>query len=108
MGQTRRDFKMLDATRQIDNFYYRDSMNDDKYEYRYEANAGEYRLKCWHDGKETTSGGTVDSQPEWLTGIVDVAKVAGHLKTTISPPPEVILWFHTDKNRTLINFIELS
>jgi hypothetical protein len=100
--------KMADATRQIDNFYYKAQMNDDIYEFRYEAHGGEYKLKCWHDGKEDTMHGAVDTQPEWLTGIVDVAKVAGHLKTPISPPPEVILWFHTDKNRTLINFIELA
>ena len=100
--------KLADAIKQIDNFYYKDKMNDDIYEVRYEAHGGEYKLKCWHDGKEETLHGAVDTQPEWLTGIVDVAKVAGHLKTPISPPPEVILWFHTDKNRTLINFIELA
>jgi len=106
--------KMADATRQIDNgFGYNNQtkappMGDDLYEFRYEAHGGEFKLKCWHDGKEETMHGMVDTQPEWLTGIVDVAKVAGHLKTPISPPPEVILWFHTDKNRTLINFIELA
>jgi len=100
--------KLADAMRQINNFYYKDKMNDDIYEFRYEAHGGEYKLKCWHDGKEETLHGAVDTQPEWLTGIVDVAKIAGHLKTPISPPPEVILWFHTDKNRTLINFIELA
>jgi hypothetical protein len=100
--------KMADATRQLNNFYYKDTMNDDLYEFRYEAHGGEYKLKCWHDGKETSQHGSVSNQPEWLTGIVDVAKVAGHLKTPITPPPEVILWFHTDKNHTLINFIELA
>lgn len=106
--------KMADATRQIENgFGYNQMtkaypMGEDIYEFRYEAHGGEYKLKCWHDGKEDTMHGAVDTQPEWLTGIVDVAKVAGHLKTPISPPPEVILWFHTDKNRTLINFIELA
>jgi hypothetical protein len=105
---TYRELKKADAIRQIDNFYYKDPMNDELYEFRYESHYGEYKLKCWHDGKETTQHGAVDSQPEWLTGIVDVAKVAGHLKTPISPPPEVILWFNTDKNHTLINFIELT
>jgi hypothetical protein len=106
--------KLADATRQIDNsFGYNNQtkampMGEDLYEFRYEAHGGEYKLKCWHDGKEETMHGAVDTQPEWLTGIVDVAKIAGHLKTPISPPPEVILWFHTDKNRTLINFIELA
>lgn len=106
--------KMADASRQIENgFGYNQHtkampMGDDIYEFRYEAHGGEYKLKCWHDGREDTMHGAVDTQPDWLTGIVDVAKVAGHLKTTISPPPEAILWFHTDKNRTLIKFIELT
>jgi hypothetical protein len=100
--------KMADAIRQVNNFYYKDKMTDELYEFRYEAHGGEYRLKRWHDGKESTQSGSVSTQPEWLTGIVDVARVAGHLKTPITPPPEVILWFHTDKNHTLINFIELA
>jgi hypothetical protein len=103
--------KIADASRQMRNgfgYNYKDNMNDELYEFRYEAHGGEYKLKCWHGGKEETMHGAVANQPEWLTGIVDVAKVAGHLKTPISPPPEAILWFHTDKNRTLINFIELA
>lgn len=104
--------KMADATRQINNhFGYnkpKDTMNDDIYEFRYEAHGGEFKLKCWYNGKEEAIHGSVFSQPDWLTGIVDVAKVAGHLKTPISPPPEAILWFTTDKNHTLINFIELA
>ena len=100
--------KMADASRQMNNYFNKDKMNDDIYEFRYEAHGGEFKLKCWHDGKEESIHGAVFDQPEWLTGIVDVAKVAGHLKTPISPPPEAILWFHTDKNRTLINFIELA
>jgi hypothetical protein len=106
--------KLTDASRQMNNgFGYNTQtrarpMGDDLYEFRYEAHGGEYKLKCWHDGKEDTMHGLVANQPDWLTGIVDVARVAGHLKTPISPPPEAILWFHTDKNRTLINFIELA
>lgn len=106
--------KLSDATRQMNNsFGYNQQtkalpMGDDIYEFRYEAHGGEYKLKCWHDGREDTLHGEIANQPDWLTGIVDVAKVAGHLKTPISPPPETILWFHTDKNRTLIKFIELT
>ena len=97
MTQTQRELKMQDALRQVSNFYKRkELMNDELYEYRYESSAGEYRLKCWHDGKEHTDKGKVADQPEWLTSIVDVAKVAGRTKTPISPPPETILWFKTD------------
>lgn len=106
--------KLRDWERQVNNFYGYNTrtkalpMGDDIYEFRYEAHGGEYKLKCWHDGREDTLHGEIANQPDWLTGIVDVAKVAGHLKTPISPPPETILWFHTDKNRTLIKFIELT
>ena len=106
--------KLSDATRQMNNsFGYNNMtkalhMGDDIYESRYEAHGGAYKLKCWHDGREDTLHGEIANQPDWLTGIVDVAKVAGHLKTPISPPPETILWFHTDKNRTPIKFIELT
>lgn len=102
--------KLADASRQMNNGfgYNKKEHMDDIYEFRYEAHGGEYKLKCWYNGKEESLHGAVADQPEWLTGIVDVAKVAGHLKTPISPPPEAILWFHTDKNRTLINFIELA
>ena len=106
--------KLNDAMRQVDNFYgYNNQtkampMGDDIYEFRYEAHGDSYALKCWHDGREETMHGQIANQPEWLTGIVDVAKVAGNLKTTVSPPPEAILWFHTDKTRTLIKFIELT
>ena len=102
--------KIADAKRQMDNGfgYNKKDHMDDIYEFRYEAHGGEFKLKCWYNGKEESLHGEVANQPEWLTGIVDVAKVAGHLKTPISPPPEAILWFHTDKNRTLINFIELA
>lgn len=106
--------KLSDASRQINNFYGYNTrtkalpMGDDIYEFRYEAHGDMYKLKCWHDGREDSMQGPLHTQPHWLTGIVDVAKVAGHLKTPISPPPEAILWFTTDKNRTLIEFIELS
>jgi len=101
--------KLLDGKRQMSNFFKRkELMTDELYEYRYESSAGEYRLKCWHDGKEHTDKGKVADQPEWLTSIVDVAKVAGHTKSPITPPPETILWFNTDANHTLTNFIELT
>mgnify|MGYP006279665953 CR=1 FL=1 len=103
--------KMADAARQMNNAFKQRPMEmtiDDTYEFRYEVYGNGFKLKCWHDGREESINGPVSQQPDWLTGIVDVAKVAGHLKTPISPPPEAILWFTTDKNHTLIDFIELA
>lgn len=100
----------LDAMRQMGNsFKYniRDHM-DNIYEYRYELRNDNYRLKRWNNGTETSSQGTTAAQPEWLTAIVAVAKVSGYLKEPISPPPSAILWFHTDQDHNLIDFIQIG
>ena len=81
---------------------------DNTYEYRYELRGPDYKLKCWHEGKETFSHGVVVDQPEWLTAIVAVAKVSGYLKEPIDPPPSAILWFHADQDHVLIDFIQLG
>jgi hypothetical protein len=46
--------------------------------------------------------------PEWLRAILDTAKVAGAIRTIAMPPPEVILWFCTDDDLNLIEFIEMK
>jgi hypothetical protein len=77
-------------------------------EYRYEERYATYVLKCWHEGKETTIRGEVCSRPEWLTRIIDVAVVGGHLKRVYAPPPDAIVWFITDQDRNLLHFLELT
>lgn len=83
-------------------------MTEDLREYRYECTDGSYRIKCWANGNEQSMQGLIHERPEWLVSIVDVARISGHLKCPISPPPQEILWFQTDRNNTLINFIELN
>lgn len=78
------------------------------YECRYEERYGEYTLKTWRDGHEVSYRGYVDSLPEWLSVIRDVATVGGHLKRVMVPPPDNIVWFTTDDGKNLINFMELK
>ena len=77
-------------------------------EYRYEERHGEYLLKCWHDGVETSWRSYVDQRPEWLERILTTAAVGGHLKRVQQPPPDAIVWFTTDLDNNLITFLELT
>jgi hypothetical protein len=77
-------------------------------EYRYEERAGEYALKCWHEGNEASWRGELDSRPEWLNRILTTATVGGHLKRISQPPPDAIVWFTTDLNNNLLTFLELT
>ena len=87
---------------------YLPEMHDDLHEYRYEQRSGEYRLRCWHNGTERTHSGLVDNMPGWLRAILDTARVAGAIKPIKEPPPEIILWFRTDADHNLIEFIEMT
>ena len=77
-------------------------------EYRYEERYGEYALKCWHEGTEVSWRGELDSRPEWLERILDLALVGGHLKRIHQPPPDAIVWFTTDLDNNLLTFLELT
>lgn len=81
---------------------------DDMYECRYEERGLDYSLKKWRDGHEEASRGLVADLPDWLSKIRDVATVGGHLKRVMVPPPDNIVWFTTDDDGNLINFMELK
>ena len=81
---------------------------DDMYECRYEEALGEFILKRWRNGHEEASRGLVTDLPDWLSRIRDVATVGGHLKRVMVPPPDNIVWFTTDDDGNLINFMELK
>lgn len=101
------DTRLSDAQRQLENkLGY--NKQDDMYECRYEERNGDYTLKQWRDGHETASRGLVQDLPEWLANIRDVAMVGGHLKRVMVPPPDNIVWFTTDDDGNLINFMELK
>jgi hypothetical protein len=82
--------------------------SSDMYECRYEERGHEYTLKKWRDGHEESSRGHVACLPDWLERIRDVAIVGGHLKAVKVPPPDNIVWFTTDDDGNLINFMELK
>ena len=87
---------------------YLPEMHDDLHEYRYEQRSGTYRLRCWYNGTERTRSGTVSNMPDWLRAILDTAKVANMIRPIKEPPPEVILWFRTDDEHNLVEFIEMK
>lgn len=45
--------------------------------------------------------------PGWLTRILDIAKVGGHLTPVKFPPPSAILWFYADDEGNLISFTDI-
>jgi len=81
---------------------------DDMYECRYEESRGEYILKRWRDGHEEATRGKVYALPDWMEKIRGVAIVGGHLKKVHVPPPDNIVWFTTDDDGNLLNFMELK
>ena len=83
-------------------------MNDDLYEYRYEQRGDEYTLRCWHHGIQSHTRGADYNRPEWLNSILATAKVAGAIPKIKEPPPDIILWFRTDKDHNLIEFVEMK
>lgn len=84
------------------------AMNTDEMEFRYERRGDVYTTKCWYNGNEKTERGNVEQTPEWLGRIIAVSRVGNHIKATINPPPDEILWFRTDTNRNLTAFIDLE
>jgi hypothetical protein len=75
-------------------------------EHRYQEESGVYKLQSWGLHGVRTYGGVVDTRPEWLLLIVDVATVANAIRRTKHPPYVYILWFVTDGNHRLIRFLE--
>ena len=86
----------------------RTPMNLDEMEFRYERRGDVYMTKCWYNGNEKTERGLVEQTPEWLARILAVSRVGNHIKATQQPPPDEILWFRTDTQRNLTQFIDLE
>jgi hypothetical protein len=103
-------FKIRDAMHQMAlGFKENSDMVKDGYEFRYEQTDDEYRLQGFYgapDAKRSTHG-ALDDRPAWLINIVDVALVAGAVSRATNPPPDFILWFRTDKDYNLKEYVEL-
>lgn len=77
-------------------------------EHRYEQNGHSHMLRSWKDGRETArSWHSVAAMPGWITRILDIAKVGGHLTPVKFPPPSAILWFYTDDDNNLVSFTDI-
>ena len=105
-GDGRDPVRFADAQRQLHNRLGYNKQNA-MYECRYEERGLDYTLKKWRDGHEEASRGLVTDLPDWLSRIRDVATVGGHLKRVMVPPPDNIVWFTTDDDGNLLNFMEL-
>lgn len=103
-------FKVSDALRQMElGFDKEGNMVKDGYEFRYEQTDDEYRLQGFYgapDAKRSTHG-ILDDRPAWLSNIVDVALVAGAVSRADNPPPDFILWFRTDKDYNLKEYVDI-
>ena len=102
----RNERSFSDAQRQLENKLGYNDQNE-MYECRYEERGLDYTLKKWRDGHEEASRGLVTDLPDWLERIRAVATVGGHLKQVMVPPPDNIVWFTTDDDGNLLNFMEL-
>lgn len=52
--------------------------------------------------------GGIGEAPQWLLNIVAVARVGGHERLAVHPPPKRMLWFATDRNFNLLTFVETT
>lgn len=106
-------FKIRDAMHQMAlGFEEERNMVKDGYEFRYEQTDDEYRLQGFYGALSAqdarrSSHGALDDRPAWLINIVDVALVAGAVSRAENPPPDFILWFRTDKEYNLKEYVEL-
>ena len=76
-------------------------------EYRYEQSGDTYRLQSWHHGVGRMQHGHLHERPDWLVRILDVAAAAGAVNRAVNPPPEIILWFRTDTEDNLTEYVNI-
>lgn len=101
-------FLVLDEDRVRMNNYLGMERGDSDAEYRYEERGLDYNLSQWSNAKVAKSHGFIDSRPEWLVNIIDMAKIGGHARRISQPPPDLIVWFTTDSKGNLVKFIEME
>lgn len=107
---TTRALKTRDALRQMERYYEKaDTMVKDGYEFRYEQTDDAYRLQGFFGAPDVnrTAHGALATRPPWLVKIIDVAVVAGAIRVVENPPPDMILWFRTDKDLNLTEYIDV-
>lgn len=107
LSHMRNNVRFSDAQRLLENKLGYNNQND-MYECRYEERDNQFILKRWRYGHEDAVRGMLYALPDWLEKIRAVAIVGGHLKAVKVPPPDNIVWFTTDDDNNLINFMELQ
>lgn len=61
-----------------------------------------------HLDLERTLDGPIEDRPEWLTAIVNLAKLGGWAMSPPSPPPNFIFWFNLDAEGNLLEFVRFA
>lgn len=74
-------------------------------EFRYQDNGLEFHLTAFYENVESRSIGSVYERPQWLIDIVTVGKVGGHQWVLDRRDPMTVLWFITDSQYNLMQFI---
>lgn len=78
-------------------------------EFRYEEQDGEFTLTKWRGTKKThINNRPVEHMAQWLKDVLAVATVGGHIAVAQHPPPDKLLYFATDDQYNLIDFINLK
>jgi hypothetical protein len=73
--------------------------------HRYSVEGEGFSLQSYADALVTTGRGKVGEESDWLKRVLDVAYLGGHGLTIVSKPPDYVLWFETDANMDLFQFI---
>lgn len=83
-------------------------MMTEGYEFRYEQTGDTFRLQSFYGAPRLARLviGPLRERPDWLLRILDVAAVAGVLRHPVAPP-DVILWFRTDQDHNLTEYVDL-
>ena len=77
--------------------------------YRYSEAHGTFMCRRYGDplvpkATDEFLAGGFHARPEWLTRIIDTARVGGMVPNVPLPPPDSILWFYTDDDHNLTSF----
>lgn len=102
--------QVRDFLRQMQHDFLKEQpMTKDGYEFRYEQTGDTYRLQGFFNPPDVhrSAHGTLATRPEWLVKIVDVAVVANTVNRATVSPPDLILWFSTDKQFNLTEYINV-
>lgn len=84
------------------------ALNANEIEYRYEQTGNIYRLQAWGGGVEKQVHENVAKRPAWLTEIVTVAVVGNATHRPTAAPPDFLIWFRTDRDHNLIEFVDID